>query len=43
MVGNSSFAYLLPVLLFVILSLPFDRIKTLIAKSKRGEGSATFE
>jgi DNA-binding response OmpR family regulator len=35
--------FVLPIVLFVLLSLPFDRIKSLVAKTKQGEGKAVFK
>lgn len=39
--GNAMIA--LPIVLFILLSLPFDRIKTFVAKTKKGEGRAVFK
>ena len=38
LVEHSLSLFSLPALLFVLLSLPFNRIKTLIAKLKKAEG-----
>ena len=43
MIPSGTPMFALPVLLFILLSLPLERIKTLFAKTKKGEGGATFE
>jgi len=40
--SGSSPMYVLPIVLFLLLSLPFDRIKTFVAKIMKSEGRATF-
>jgi DNA-binding response OmpR family regulator len=42
-ISSNAQLFALPVILFILLSLPFDRIKTLIAKLRKTEGKATFE
>lgn len=42
-ISSDAQLFALPVILFILLSLPFDRIKTLIAKLRKTEGKATFE
>ncbi len=41
--SGSSPMYVLPIVLFLLLSLPFDRIKTFVAKIMKSEGRATFK
>jgi len=43
LLSGTAPAYLLPLFLFILLSLPFDRIKTFVAKMKKTEGRATFK
>jgi hypothetical protein len=41
-VGGGSQLYLLPVLLFLLILLPFDRIKSLVGKFRKTEAHAEF-
>jgi DNA-binding response OmpR family regulator len=43
MIERGTALYVLPLLLFVLLSLPIDQIKTFIAKWRKVEGRATFK
>lgn len=43
MIERGTLLYAFPAILFVLLSLPLDRIKGFIAKMKKAEGRATFK